>query len=213
MNQQLTTYEAARHTGQRVALAPAPPAPRPTAQAPRPSARPQPQPSVGARSAPRLPTWPLPPEWVENGVGWFAVGCHGGAGASTLAAAVKGGGLDGGRYWPLPSHGSVNVVMVARTHAAGLRAAQYAARQWAEGALPPTVRLLGLAAVADAPGKLPKPLKQLLELISGGLPRLWLLPWVEALRLGDPADQIELPPAYAAMAADLQQLVYGASHA
>jgi hypothetical protein len=76
------------------------------------------------------------------------------------------------------------VVLVARTHASGLRAAQAAARQWASGALP-TVRLLGLIAVADAPGKRPRALRELLELISGGVPQTWELPWVEALRLGD----------------------------
>lgn len=143
---------------------------------------------------------------------WFFVGCHGGAGTSTLNTAIT-GGWDARVFWPLAQHETTNVVLVARTHAAGLRAAQYAARVWAEKAFPPTVRLLGLAAVADAPGRLPKPLRQLLDLIAGGVPQIWQLPWVESLRLGDPADQTPLPSAYAAMAADLQQLVNGVPHA
>jgi Family of unknown function (DUF6668) len=155
----------------------------------------------------------LPIRQVPAGMGgplWW-LGCHGGAGSSTLTLAV--GGWDGGRYWPVVEGPAiVNVVLVARTHVSGLRAAQAAARQWACGALP-TVRLLGLAVIADAPGRRPKPLRDLLDLLSGGLPRVWDLPWVEALRLGDPADQIPLPSNFSAMAADLQHLVTGGFYA
>jgi hypothetical protein len=104
------------------------------------------------------------------------------------------------------------VLLVARTHASGLCAAQAAARQWAAGALP-NVRLLGLVAIADAPGKLPKPLKDLLRLISGGVPRLWELPWSEALRLGDPPGQARLPSAYARLAQDLDKVISEDAHA
>ncbi|UKA73314.1 hypothetical protein LFT49_21165, partial (plasmid) [Arthrobacter sp. FW306-06-A] len=37
----------------------------------------------------------------------------------------------------------------------------------------------------DAPGKLPKALRDFAALIGGGAPRLWMLPWVESWRLGD----------------------------
>jgi hypothetical protein len=108
---------------------------------------------------------------------------------STLAAMVP-GGRDAGRLWPLPPAGSTsNVVLVARTNAEGLHAAQAAARQWAAGRVP-GVTLLGLAAVVDAPGRLPRPLAAQLRLIGGGVPRLWTIPWIDALRLGRP-----LPPA------------------
>lgn len=140
-----------------------------------------------------------------SGPGWWFLGCHGGAGTSTLTAAVP-GGADAGRYWPVPEPpGYVRVVLVARTHASGLHAARAAAQQWASGALPGGIGLLGLVAIADAPGRLPRPLRDLLHLISGGVPRLWELPWVEDLRLGAPPTN--LPAAYKELAADLHRIV------
>ena len=147
---------------------------------------------------------PGPALWISS--------CHGGSGASTMAALLP-FCRSAGRYWPAPEPpGQARVVLVARTHAAGLGAAQAAAGQWAAGGLP-NVRLLGLVAVADAPGKLPKPLKDLLRLISGGVPRVWELPWVEALRLGDPPDQIRLPAAFARLAQDLNRIISEDAHA
>ncbi|WP_125264874.1 DUF6668 family protein [Streptomyces alboflavus] len=116
--------------------------------------------------------------------GWLWLGCHGGAGVSSLAHAVP-GGLDAERLWPAPGAFRHPVVLVCRSHAAGLTAAQTAARQWASGAVP-GADLLGLVVVADAPGALPRPLKDLLQLIRGGFPRTWLAPWVDAWRLGEP---------------------------
>ncbi|MFG2084860.1 DUF6668 family protein [Spirillospora sp. NPDC048824] len=147
---------------------------------------------------------PGPALWISS--------CHGGAGASTLAALIP-FGRSTGRYWPAPEPpGQARVILVARTHAVGLRAAQAAAGQWAAGVLP-NVRLLGLVAIADAPGKLPKPLKDLLRLISGGVPQVWELPWVEALRLGDPPEQVRLPSAYARLAQDLNRIISEDAHA
>ncbi|WP_344272234.1 hypothetical protein [Actinomadura napierensis] len=105
------------------------------------------------------------------------------------------------------------MVLVARSHAHGLRAAQAAAWQWSTSAELRPVQLLGLAVIADAPGRRPKPLKDLLTLISGGVPKVWDLPWVEALRLGDPPGQVQLPAQYAAMAADLHTIMTGGRHA
>lgn len=142
----------------------------------------------------------------QRGPAWWFVSCHGGAGSSTLAAAAGGGGVDAGRQWPVPEPpGIARVVLVARTHASGLRAAQAGARQWAAGAVP-RVQLLGLVAVADAPGRLPRPLRELLELIEGGFPRVWRLPWVEALRLGDPPAQAGLPTSFARLTTDLHEM-------
>lgn len=173
------------------------------------------RPRTGTPAPPRpgdLPARPLGPVAYPGLPAWWFLGCHGGAGATTLSAAVP-GGSDAWRYWPLPDPpATTNVVLVARSNASGLRAAQGAARQWASGALP-TVRLIGLAVIADAPGRRPRPLRELLELISGGVPRVWDLPWVEALRLGDPPDQIRLPAPFSALAADLHQLVPGGPHA
>jgi hypothetical protein len=80
--------------------------------------------------------------------------------------------------------GPAPVVLVARSHAYGLQAAQAAATQWAAG-LVPNVEVLGLVVVADAPGKWPRPLRELLQVVAGGVPRTWSLPWMEAWRLGD----------------------------
>ncbi|MGW1991382.1 DUF6668 family protein [Embleya sp. NPDC001921] len=111
------------------------------------------------------------------------MGCHGGAGVSSLAATFP-AGVDAGRRWPVPADASVSrVLLVARSHAPGLRAAQFAARQWKSGTVP-RVRLLGLVVVADAPGSLPRPLKDLLRLITGGFPAIWTIPWIEDWRFG-----------------------------
>ncbi|MCU1516231.1 MAG: hypothetical protein JWQ75_952, partial [Pseudarthrobacter sp.] len=61
------------------------------------------------------------------------------------------------------------------------------------------------AVLADAPGKLPKPLREFAALIGGGAPRLWMLPWVESWRLGDTTDA---PPGrdYQRFASDLAAL-------
>lgn len=116
---------------------------------------------------------------------WF-LGVHGGAGETTLSG-LNPGWQAADHRWPSVSGGAAPVVLVARTHVTGLRAAQAAAIQWASGSTP-EIQLLGLALVQDAPGKLPKELRELIQIISGGVPRTWSIPWVEAWRLGaDPA--------------------------
>ncbi|MBL5975505.1 MAG: hypothetical protein D3X82_17645 [Candidatus Leucobacter sulfamidivorax] len=56
----------------------------------------------------------------------------------------------------------------------------------------PNVEVLGLAIVADAPGRLPRPLRDFARLVGGGVPRTWSVPWIESWRLGEP---ITLPNA------------------
>ena len=142
---------------------------------------------------------------------WLA-SCHGGAGTSTLAALIP-RSASAGRYWPTPlPPGQSRVLLVARSHASGLFAAQAAAHQWAAGVLP-GVRLLGLVVVADAPGSRPKPLHDLVRLVAGGVPQIWELPWVEALRLGSPPGQTKLPSAYARLVGDLHHIVSEEAHA
>ncbi|MFI6662838.1 DUF6668 family protein [Streptomyces sp. NPDC050523] len=135
-------------------------------------------------------------------LGWWWLGVHGGAGVSTLEEAVP-GGRDAGRSWPV-SRNSPPVVLVARSTARGLRAAQNAAQQWASHMVT-GVDLLGLVVVADAPGRRPRALRDLVQLVSGAVPRLWEMPWVEPWRLGEPP-LAHLPRECAPLARDLTQL-------
>ncbi|MFW1494664.1 DUF6668 family protein, partial [Vibrio parahaemolyticus] len=73
---------------------------------------------------------------------WW-VGAHGGAGESTLAALMP-GSQAAGHSWPRTASATpARTVLVARSDAHGLRAAQAAMRQWAAG-LVPSVEVLGL---------------------------------------------------------------------
>lgn len=113
----------------------------------------------------------------------WVVGVHGGAGESRIAAMVDGAKVTD-HYWPVPRDGSVpKVLLVCRSDMNGLTAARNALTQWASGAAP-ALDLLGLAVLADAPGKAPKELRSFAAIVGGGAPRLWTLPWVEAWRLG-----------------------------
>ncbi|WBB62017.1 hypothetical protein O7599_05610 [Streptomyces sp. WMMC500] len=143
---------------------------------------------------------------------WWWVGCHGGAGTSTLHAAVGRDTREAGQYWPVPRTAGVRhqVVLVARSHAYGLQAAQRAARQWASGSVP-GVELLGLVVIADAPGNLPRPLRDLMRLVSGGVARSWSVPWIEEWRLGEPPAEY-LPRELQRVARDLARLTEAGSH-
>lgn len=136
---------------------------------------------------------------AESASLWL-LGVHGGAGETTLASLVH-SWAPAGHAWPTPvptvaaSWGPpapTKVVLLARSNAQGLRAAQAAAYQWAASGVP-QVDLVGLVVVADAPGRLPRPLSQLIDIVAGGVPRLWTLPWVEAWRLGDVPPRAQLP--------------------
>jgi hypothetical protein len=96
------------------------------------------------------------------------------------------------------------VVLVARSSAYGIKAAQNAAQQWASGMVT-GIDLLGLVVVADAPGRRPKILQNLVRLVSGAVPRLWEIPWVEPWRLGEPPTS-HLPKECAPLARDLTRL-------
>ncbi|MFJ4210738.1 DUF6668 family protein [Paenarthrobacter sp. NPDC089675] len=114
----------------------------------------------------------------------WVVGSHGGAGESRTADLID-GARPTGHCWPILQDGSKpRVLLVCRADMRGLTTAQSALTQWASGAAP-AVELLGLAVLADAPGKPPKALRDFTAIIGGGAPRLWTLPWVEAWRHGD----------------------------
>jgi len=183
----------------------------------RPSSRPgstngKPQQSVQSASAdltgPTAPqrgiphperTLPVARPEVGEGPAWWWLGVHGGAGVSALEQAVP-GGRDAERAWPVAA-GAQRVVLVARSSAHGLDAAQNAAQQWASRMVT-GIDLLGLVVVADAPGRRPRALRDRVRLVSGAVPRLWEIPWVEPWRLGEP----HLPKECASLGRDLSRL-------
>lgn len=98
------------------------------------------------------------------------------------------------------------VLLVCRSNTKGLEAARRALIEWTSPQ-PPDIELLGLAVLADAPGKLPKPLRELATIVGGGAPRLWHLPWVEAWRTGD-TDTDHLPRETRKFITDINSLLH-----
>ena len=64
------------------------------------------------------------------------------------------------------------------------------------------MQLEGLALVPDVPGRLPKELRDLIQVVSGGVPRTWTLPWVDAWRFA-PVSAADLDRGFAPMFKDL----------
>lgn len=135
---------------------------------------------------------------------WW-LGAHGGAGESTLTEYLPGSRAADHR-WPTSADPAAPspVVLVCRAHARGLHAAQRALTDWASGAVP-DVHLLGLVVVADAAGRLPKPLRDLARLVAGGAPRVWHLPWIEAARYA-PAEATSPPASARALVRSISRL-------
>ncbi len=127
-------------------------------------------------------TAPEPPPLAPSGAprpSW--VGVHGGAGVSTLAAVY--GGRDCGRRLPGPGD-TAPVLLVARTHAAGLAAAARAVEDFRHGRTPAGLALGAVVLVADAPGRLPRPLAQRVKGLESAVD-VHRVPWVPAWRLGE----------------------------
>ncbi|BCW73462.1 DUF6668 family protein [Arthrobacter sp. NicSoilB8] len=128
---------------------------------------------------------------VPGSAALWVTGTHGGSGESRIADLIEGARTTA-HCWPvLQDGGKPRVLLVCRADMRGLTAARSALTQWASGAAP-DLDLLGLAVLADAPGKTPKPLRDFATIVGGGAPRLWTLTWVEAWRHGD---STTLPPA------------------
>lgn len=173
------------------------PSPRPALLSPQPSVAPP-------READRFDRWTLSDTEAQT-VGVWWVGAHGGAGESTLEQLLE-GSQAAGHAWPIsPPHAvPARVVLLARTNAHGLRAAQLAAIEWASGEIP--IQLEGLVLIADAPGRLPRPLKDFAQLVAGGVPVTWRLPWVEAWRTGEPVCAATAPKEITRFLDDLRDL-------
>ncbi|TWP44516.1 hypothetical protein FKR81_41055 [Lentzea tibetensis] len=122
-----------------------------------------------------------PPLRRRQGV--VCVGAHGGAGATTLAKALSATEL--GREVPI----SGEVLVVGRTNAGGL---QSVSRMLNSIVTDPRqqARVVAVALVADAPGRLPRPLSHRVRVISSAA-RIYRIPWVPEWRLG--AEPAELP--------------------
>lgn len=115
---------------------------------------------------------------------WF-LGVHGGAGESTLARLFA-GFAPAHHAWPIGPRGRarVRVTLCARTSFWGMTAVQASMRDWSANHRS-HVDVLGLVLVADRPGKLPSPLRELEQSLAGATPRLWRLPWADRWTLGE----------------------------
>jgi len=141
------------------------------------------RPSLGVRWQPRQPAIG---SLSGDGVCWVAT--HGGAGATTLAAVV--GGVDVGCRWPdAARHEPARILLLARTHEQGLRAASRALNAIREGRHPAGMELVALVLVADAPGRLPVPLLTRIRLLRSVVP-VQRVPWIPQWRLGKTVDRL-----------------------
>ncbi|MFI6078683.1 DUF6668 family protein [Actinoplanes sp. NPDC051343] len=114
------------------------------------------------------------------GFAWVAA--HGGCGATTLASVL--GGVDLGCRWPQPERTEpTRVLLVARTHAGGLRAASQTLNAMREGRHPAGMKLVAVVLVADAPGGLPRILADRIRLLRSVAP-VYRIPWVASWRSG-----------------------------
>ena len=127
---------------------------------------------------------------------------HGGAGVNCLLrAGLNGiGAVDADGSWPAVGP----VLLVARTSTHGLERARDLARQHASGTAGPATQLLGLVLVADAPGRPPRRLRELADLVSGAFARTWQVPWLEEWRLAAASEPLPMHPSVAELIADLR---------
>ena len=158
------------------------------------------------------PSVTLPNRPAHAGVTLWVVGSHGGAGESSIADLDESWRASG-HAWPAPEHGKACAcILVARTNVRGLLATQGALTQWAASRVAGVSTLLGLVLIADAPGRLPRALRDLAVHVSGGAPRTWELPWLEDWRLGEP-DCLRAHRAVRRLVRDLHALTSAAASA
>jgi len=74
-----------------------------------------------------------------------------------------------------------------------MEAAQDATRQFHTGRVPEGTDLLGLVFVADAPGRLPKPLALLRRLVASAYPQTWSVDWHETCRVTGRGEDLVVP--------------------
>ena len=108
-------------------------------------------------------------------------GVHGGAGTTTVARLLA--ATDLGLDWPA-RHDPQHVFLTARTNAAGLTAASQTLAEYRKAEYPEGPYLAGFILVADAPGRLPKPLRRRIQVLASAT-MVYRLPWVSQWRLSD----------------------------
>jgi len=112
--------------------------------------------------------------------------------------------MDVGCRWPDPARVEpAHVILVARTHATGMRAASRALNAVREGRHPAGMKVVGLALVADAPGRLPRELIRRVRVLRAAVP-VWRVPWIAPWRLGKQTDR--LPSQVTKLSALIQKL-------
>lgn len=116
-------------------------------------------------------------------------GLHGGAGASTVATLFGDTALDAGQGFPVATGWTrplptLNVVAVARTHYAGLTAANEFTQTWATGALTES-NVLGLILIDDGP-HLATGQKRMVKRLLKKIPKGGHIPWQEEWRHSPP---------------------------
>jgi hypothetical protein len=109
-------------------------------------------------------------------------GTHGGAGTTTIARLVN--ALDAGTSWPGPAENNlpVQVILAARTNAAGLMAASRALAGYCAASHENGACLAGFILTADAPGRLPKDLNRRISILAS-VTMVFRMPWVNEWRL------------------------------
>jgi len=157
---------------------------------------------------PPLPAVPVHPDLgMVNPMFWW-VGCHGGAGISTLNR-LTGIGYAYGPYWPAfpPNSRIWDVILVCRGTAAGLWAATGAVDQWRNRSAPTHVRVQGIVVVAGSEKRPPKIVTERIQLLKGWVPNVWQVGWQEVfLSVDDPIDIGSPPPDVAALRQSIIEL-------
>lgn len=119
------------------------------------------------------------------------MGLHGGAGATTVATLLGEGAVDVGTSWPVAGGWErplpkLPVLVVARTHVAGIVAAERIARLWAADTLSRS-RLVGLVMIDDAPKLLPSQ-RDAARRLARMTPHGWHIGWNDRWRIETPAE-------------------------
>lgn len=146
-----------------------------------------------------LPLRPVQPAWL------WVLGCHGGSGERRLVELLP--GASAARHaWPVTPGAVSRVLLAARFDARGMQAAQQVLQQWAAGGVP-GAQLVGLVLMADAPSRPPKHLREFAQVLRGGVPTLWQMPWIEGWRGSEAPLSTPLPLPAQRVVAELRSLL------